>query len=133
MRTNRYSDIGLILPCLAQDARYKIRERNGSSRVLGYRSIGGHKQIVFRKRRPNVRQNPNLALHFSLPSAVENPGCSISPKDYLAAWHDWQRGCSELQELQMWVGEARASIEEVSSESDWTIEWRNINEEVVRL
>ena len=35
MRTNRYSDIGLILPCLAQDARYKIRERNGSSPVLG--------------------------------------------------------------------------------------------------
>ena len=122
MRTNRYSDIGLILPCLAQDARYKIRERNGSSPVLGYRSIGGHKQIVFRKRRQNVRQTPNLALRLSLPSAVENSGCSISPEDYQAAWHDWQRGCSELQELQIWVGEARASSEEFTIESDWTIE-----------
>ena len=58
---------------------------------------------------------------------------STSPDNYQAAWHDWQRGCSELQDLQLWIGDAGTQIEEFSIESDWTIEWRNMDGEFAEL
>ncbi|MCS7468284.1 hypothetical protein NZK35_16655 [Stieleria sp. ICT_E10.1] len=51
---------------------------------------------------------------------------SSTPADYQAAWDRWYRGCGELQDLGLWIGDAEGPIEEFSLESDWTIEWSNM-------
>ncbi len=58
---------------------------------------------------------------------------TCSPDDYQTAWHDWSRGCGELQDLQLWIGDAKTPIEEFAIESDWSIEWRNMDSEFAGL
>ena len=71
--------------------------------------------------------HPALAAVVALAAIVD----TTSPDNYHAAYHDWQRGCSELQDLQLWIGDAATQIEEFTIESDWTIEWRNMDDESV--
>ena len=58
---------------------------------------------------------------------------SASPSDYQTAWEMWRRGCGELEDLQLWIGNGPTQVEEFTIESDWSIEWRNMDPEFVGL
>jgi hypothetical protein len=47
--------------------------------------------------------------------------------EYQARWEMWRRGCGELQDLHLWIGDAKSQIEEFTIESDWSIEWENMD------
>lgn len=48
-------------------------------------------------------------------------------------WELWKMGCGELQDLHLWVGKAETQVEEFSIDSDWSVEWRNMDDRFVGL
>ncbi len=49
-----------------------------------------------------------------------------SPADYQTAWDSWYRACGDLQDLGLWIGN-KGPIEEFTIESNWTVEWTNMD------
>lgn len=52
----------------------------------------------------------------------------VTPDEYQACWEMWRRGCDELQDLHLWIGNGRTQIEEFTIESDWSIEWQEMED-----
>ena len=50
-----------------------------------------------------------------------------TPEEYQSCWDTWRRGCDELQDLHLWIGDGKARIEEFTIESNWSIEWQDMN------
>jgi hypothetical protein len=50
------------------------------------------------------------------------------PDEYQSSWDAWRRGCDELQDLHLWIGDGRTQIEEFTIESNWSIEWQNMDD-----
>jgi len=48
---------------------------------------------------------------------------TCEPERYQQCWYGWNRGCSELQDLNLWIGNAGGPVEEFSIDSSWVIEW----------
>jgi hypothetical protein len=51
---------------------------------------------------------------------------TCEPAEYQECWETWNRGCGELEDLNLWIGNTDGSVEEFNIESDWSVEWRNI-------
>jgi hypothetical protein len=64
-------------------------------------------------------ERPIFAAIVSLARDVD----TAPPNEYQARWEIWNRGCAELQDLHLWIGDGQSQIEEFSIESDWSIEW----------
>jgi hypothetical protein len=52
----------------------------------------------------------------------------VTPEEYQACWEMWRRGCDELQDLHLWIGNGQTQIEEFAIESDWSIEWQDMED-----
>lgn len=52
----------------------------------------------------------------------------VTPDEYQACWEIWRRGCDELQDLHLWIGNGKSPVEEFSIESDWSIEWQDMDD-----
>ncbi len=43
--------------------------------------------------------------------------------EYQAAWGEWLRGCQEMRDLGICVGEARGVVDDFSIQSNWKMDW----------
>lgn len=68
----------------------------------------------------DCRQRPIFDSVAALAAAVDG----AEPNDYQAAWYDWQKACMKLQQLNVSIGANTATVDQLTIESDWSIEWR---------
>lgn len=53
---------------------------------------------------------------------------TATPDEYQACWEMWREGCDELQDLHLWIGDGSTQVEEFAIQSDWSVEWQNMDD-----
>lgn len=66
-------------------------------------------------------------LRFETVVALARKVDLSTSEEYQSSWATWMRGCEELQDLRLTIGDGQTRIEEFTIESDWSIEWRDMN------
>ena len=65
---------------------------------------------------------------FTAVVALAHDVDTATPDEYQERWEIWNRGCGELQDLHLSIGAGKSQIEGFSIESDWSIEWREMDD-----